>query len=137
MQKRRKAREAALQALYQADISENGDIANLNLSEYLEDIKTGKESRLYGARILTDLKESLGEVDKVIGESSSNWTLSRMNVIDRCLLRLSIAELIKEKDVPYKVVIDEAIELSKSYGTEDSPSFINAVLDKAVKVLKK
>ncbi len=136
MQKRRKAREAALQALYKADVSESGDIQGLDLSCYLEDIETGKESRLYGERILNDLSKSLAEVDGVIGRVSTNWSLARMNVIDRSVLRLAVAEFINEKDVPMKVVIDEAIELAKSYGTDDSPSFVNAVLDKAVKDLK-
>lgn len=136
MQKRRKAREAALQALYKADVSESGDIEGLDLSCYLADIDTGKESRAYGERILNDLSKSLAEVDDVIGRVSTNWSLARMNVIDRSVLRLAVAEFMNEKDVPMKVVIDEAIELAKSYGTDESPSFVNAVLDKAVKDLK-
>lgn len=136
MQKRRKAREAALQALYKADVSENGDIVGLDLSCYMVDIETGNESRKYGERILNDLSKSLSQVDEVIDKVSTNWSLARMNVIDRSVLRLAVAEFINEKEVPMKVIIDEAIELAKSYGTEQSPSFVNALLDKAVKDLK-
>ena len=67
---------------------------------------------------------------------SDNWTLSRMSVIDRNVLRIAASELMYSKTVPPKVAIDEAVEISKKYGTEDSPNFINGVLDRILKELK-
>ena len=67
---------------------------------------------------------------------SDNWTLSRMTVIDRNLLRMAASELMYSKSVPPKVVIDEAVEIAKKFGSEDSPNFINGVLDRFLKELK-
>ncbi len=73
--------------------------------------------------------ENLEEVDKLIQDNLDHWVLSRLNIPDRAILRLSVYSLLYQKDIPATIVIDEAINLAKEYGTDDSYKFVNAVLD--------
>lgn len=88
------------------------------------------EGRPYADAIVRGVAENLAEVDKRISAASQNWRLERMGRVDRNLLRMGTWELMAQKDVPRAVVIDEAVELAKAYGTEDSSSFVNGVLDR-------
>lgn len=74
--------------------------------------------------------EKLEEIDTAIGEASKGWKVSRMAKVDLALIRLAVYEMKYEEDVPVKVAINEAIELAKQYGTDDSPAFVNGVLAK-------
>ncbi|MBN1573864.1 MAG: transcription antitermination factor NusB [Deltaproteobacteria bacterium] len=76
-------------------------------------------------------------IDKIINETSENWKLDRMGVVDRNILRFAIFELMFADDIPSSVSMNEAIEIAKRYGTADSPSFINGILDKIASVEKK
>ena len=78
----------------------------------------------------------LEEIDKIINESSKGWKTTRMGKVDLTLIRLAVYEMKYEEDIPTGVAINEAVELAKKYGTDDSPAFINGVLDKAVALLK-
>ena len=78
----------------------------------------------------------LEEIDKIINESSKGWKTTRMGKVDLTLIRLAVYEIKYEEDIPTGVAINEAVELAKKYGTDDSPAFINGVLDKAVALLK-
>lgn len=73
-----------------------------------------------------------GEIDQLIESSAPAWPLSKINKTDLAILRLSVFELIMERDEPYKVVIDEAVELAKEFGSESSSSFVNGVLGKLI-----
>ncbi len=86
--------------------------------------------------ILNDIFDHKEEIDVRLEKYSDNWTLSRMAVIDRNLLRMAASELMYSKTVPPKVAIDEAVEIAKKFGSEDSPNFINGVLDRILKELK-
>ena len=77
-----------------------------------------------------NIVEKLEEIDTAIGEVSKGWKVSRMAKVDLALIRLAVYEMKYEEDVPVKVAINEAIELAKQYGTDDSPSFVNGVLAK-------
>jgi N utilization substance protein B len=88
------------------------------------------EGRPYADEIVSGVEGRLGDVDKLITAASNNWRLERMGRVDRNLLRMSTWELLAKKDVPRAVVIDEAVELAKSYGTEESSAFVNGVLDR-------
>ncbi len=92
----------------------------------LEDL----EIRRFAALLVSGVRRSMTEIDEVIGQSSKNWRLERMTWVDRNLLRLATFELREMKSVPAKVVLNEAIELAKRFGTMESPSFINGVLDR-------
>jgi transcription antitermination protein NusB len=126
--RRTKARERAVQALYQIDVAAEGiDEALSRFWKSFEPVE----------REVMDLAEALVRgvaahrrvIDATIEQVSTNWRLDRMAKVDRNVLRLAVYELLKT-DVPVKVAIDEAIELGKKYGAESSGAFVNGVLDK-------
>ena len=127
MPSRHRAREFSLKALYQMDISKRWDVEEALRDEGLIDRK-GVDMD-YSLRLIRGVVEHLESIDRMIEEASEHWKIERMNVVDRNILRLAVFELLYSTDVPYKVAINEAVELGKAYGAEDSPSFINGVLD--------
>ncbi|MCK5237577.1 MAG: transcription antitermination factor NusB [Deltaproteobacteria bacterium] len=141
MRSRSKSREAALKALYSLELSKevSGDgaseLAEKTLLSVDPDNPLKKGVLEYAVLIVEGVITELDELDKLIEECSTNWSVDRMAVVDKNILRLAASEL-RQTDTPYKVVMDEAIELSKKYGTDESRSFINGVLDKLVKIVK-
>lgn len=125
---RRSGREAALQMLFQLEAS--GERAPRVIELFWRSFEADPEGRPYADEIVSGLESRLGEVDKLITAASNNWRIERMSRVDRNLLRMSTWELLAKKDVPRAVVIDEAVELAKSYGTEDSSGFVNGILDR-------
>jgi N utilization substance protein B len=178
--KRRRARELALQFLFQSDLNSPGPLSGDDFTESSEDIKstqnretegvlpgdgqvpnriTGVEETNFQNKVVrpeietaiylfwesfkTDdtvwpfflelvegVYKNKVEIDALINETSENWKLDRMAVVDRNILRFSVYELLYVDDIPPSVTMNEAIELAKRYGAEDSPSFINGILDK-------
>src|SRR3990172_8261295 len=132
--RRRKSREAALQALYQAELSGETitGLAGKSLSGMLDMIESGlnKASLSYGEALFKGVVDNASIIDSLIEEYSENWTIERMAVVDRNILRLALYELTIRNDVPYKVAIDEAVELAKEFSSDESAAFINGVLDK-------
>lgn len=133
MKIRRKARETALQVLYKMDIADGG------ASEFdadMEELIPGTPSRRYCEELVTGVAANRGRIDSTIEEYSENWAVDRMTIVDRNILRLAVYELRYCADVPYRVIIDEAVELAKRYGSEESGPFINGILDKIRKGLQ-
>jgi transcription antitermination factor NusB len=130
MRNRTKAREAALQILYQIDITK-GDI-----KACLEDFWKNREGdieasiREFAESLIFGVNDHKAEIDKVIGDSAENWQLNRMAVVDRNILRMTTYELLYREDIPPKVSINEAIDIAKKYGDRDSGKFVNGILDK-------
>jgi transcription antitermination protein NusB len=126
--RRSKARERALQALYQIDVAATDiDEARGRFWKSFEPVEA--EVRGLTEELVRGVARNRRAVDDTIERTSTNWRLDRMARVDRNVLRLAVYELIRT-DVPVKVVINEAIELGKKYGTESSGAFINGVLDK-------
>jgi N utilization substance protein B len=126
--RRSKARERALQALYQIDVAATDiDEALGRFWKSFEPVEA--EVRGLTEELVRGVAKNRRAVDETIERTSTNWRLDRMARVDRNVLRLAVYELIRT-DVPVKVVINEAIELGKKYGTESSGAFINGVLDK-------
>jgi N utilization substance protein B len=130
---RRSGREAALQMLFQLEAS--GASAPMTIELFWRahaeaDFEPDPEGRPYADDIVRGVADTLAAVDKRITSASQNWRLERMGRVDRNLLRMGTWELMAQKDVPRAVVIDEAVELAKSYGTEESSGFVNGVLDR-------
>ena len=128
MRNRSRARECALQMLYQLDIRRASPEQILEgfwqfHEPPSEDIKT------YAAELFAGTARHLSEVDALIAGRADNWNLKRMAVIDRNILRLGVFELLHRGDVPPKVCINEAIELAKRFGDAESGKFINGILD--------
>jgi N utilization substance protein B len=126
--KRRRSRELALQVLYQLDITKQDAIKAIAQSR---DHFSEKEERDgFAERIVLGVLEHGQEIDRLIEQYSENWRLDRMSMIDRNILRMALFELLYCEDIPPKVTLDEAIELGKRYGSGDSGSFINGILDR-------
>jgi N utilization substance protein B len=128
-QKRTKARERALQALYQIDVASTDlDEALSRFWRSFEPVE--REVREMAEALVRGVAEHRREIDDAIEAVSTNWRLDRMAKVDRNVLRLAVHELVHRPDVPVKVAINEAIELGKKYGSESSGAFVNGVLDK-------
>ncbi|MGE4520608.1 MAG: transcription antitermination factor NusB [Desulfobacteraceae bacterium] len=130
---RRKARELALQALFYMDIRNSFSMESLKL--FKKYLSSGESDFL---NLLTDgVLENKDDIDRIIEEHSSNWRLHRMSCVDRNILRLAVYELYYCLDIPYKVSINEAIDIGKKFGTRESGGFINGLLDSIRKTLEK
>ena len=137
---RRLAREWALQFLFQYDIR-NSEFEEEELELFWEQLKDSpslpKEKAFeagceYANELIRGVLESSKEFDDLISANAANWTLDRIAVVDRNILRIGIYEL-RKTDLSAKVIIDEAVEIAKVFAEKDSPSFINAVLDNIYK----
>lgn len=123
--KRRTAREKALQALFQIDMSQ----AEPNLA--IEHVLDGAKEDSYLTQLVHGAVEHQVQIDEDIKKYLENWKLERLATVDRNLLRLAVYELkFSEQDIPANVILDEAIEIAKLYGDEQSSKFINGVLSK-------
>ena len=135
MRKRTKARDIAIQILYELDIKK--ETAESLLEEYwqrpaLEDL-ADKDIKSFTTALVEGTIKNKEEIDKIISSYAQNWELKRMAVIDRNILRMGTYELLFLEDIPPKVSINEAVELAKKYGDTDSSKFVNGVIDKIKK----
>ena len=128
---RRKARELALQMLYQHDVS--GNVPDTIISTFEDLQKSKANTREFAERVFKGTVENMGKIDDMIQAQADNWRLSRMAVVDRNLIRMSVSEFLHEDDTPKLVIIDEAIEIAKKFGTQKSSQFINGILDGILK----
>ncbi len=131
---RRISREAALQFLYQEDFTIGPDQEfGYDLAERFDLFCTlfqvNKKARTYAVELLRGVAGNLGRIDNLIAEAASNWRLTRIAATDRNLLRIAVFEMLEVADVPPEVAINEAVEIAKRFSGEDSPKFINGVLD--------
>jgi N utilization substance protein B len=124
---RRKGRELALQLLYQADVTSDPSPAALELA--LSRSSGSERTKEFARRLARGVLEHRAEIDRILQESSTNWRLGRMAKVDLNILRIATYEMLYCPDIPMNVSIDEALEVSKRYGSEESPPFINGVLD--------
>ncbi|HOU53663.1 MAG TPA: transcription antitermination factor NusB [Myxococcota bacterium] len=131
MGSRRRARECALQLMYMWEYHRTLDHPGVRAFwESVEREPGGQEARDFAMLLVSGVIRRLAEVDELIRQASLNWRIDRMAMVDRNILRLATFELMEVLDTPIKVVLNEAIELSKRFGTEDSGAFVNGVLDK-------
>jgi len=123
--KRRTAREKALQALFQIDVS------NTEPSLAIEHVLEGEAGDEYLSRLVLGVIEQKAEIDELIIQNLEKWSLDRLATVDRNLLRIATYELkYFRNEVPENVILDEAIEIAKIYGDDQSSKFINGVLSK-------
>ena len=128
MRNRTRARECALQMLYQADIRRTS-AAQVDEEFWQADEPVEADVQAFATQLFDGTMAHLPEIDALIAKHADNWDMKRMAVIDRNILRLGVFELLHLEDVPPKVCINEAIELAKRFGDADSGKFINGVLD--------
>lgn len=130
---RRTARERALQALYQLDVlnqSTPEEALDLAWRSGGDGAPVDDTAREFALQLVRGVTQERATLDALLESHSLNWKLERMSVIDRNILRLGAYELCHRHDVPPKVALNEAIELGKTFGSQDSSSFINGLLDK-------
>jgi transcription antitermination protein NusB len=129
---RHRAREAAVQMLYQ------WEVGRCSLDEVLETywmhddaqvISLSDDHRAFAQKLAAGVVDTVGNVDPVIAESAEHWRIERMNVMDRLILRLAVYEFLHETETPARVIINEALELARTFSNDDSVRFINGVLD--------
>ena len=127
MRERRKAREVALQVLYSLNF------VNINAQEALDlfwcNFSAPKAAKEFAAFLVQGTCEHKEELDKLIAGCSDNWSLGRMSRVDINILRLAVFEFLYCDDIPPKVTLNEAVDLAKAFGSENSGSFINGILD--------
>jgi transcription antitermination protein NusB len=131
---RHRAREYALQMLYQAEAS-GAPIAEI-LAGFWRDVEVPPEVRDFAGRLAGGTASALGEIDGLLTGCLDNWRLERLAIVDRNVLRMAVYELLHEPETPPIVVIDEAIEVAKRFGGEDSGQFVNGILDALRKRLR-
>lgn len=131
MRKRTRAREYALQVLYQMDITRDDSNAALeNFWQAHTDEEIALELKDFTSQLVKGVADNLEVIDKKISHYAANWKLERMAVVDRNVLRMSCLELLFREDIPPKVSINEAVDLAKKYSGPEAGKFVNAILDK-------
>jgi len=129
---RRKAREYALQMLFQSEFA--GKERGVTYPEdFLPPAKEKEVMKKFVEELVTGTIRNITEIDKVIQGAAENWDLNRMAAVDRNILRLAIFEILYRKDIPSAVTINEALEIAKKYSSLESVPFINGLLDKVAR----
>lgn len=129
MGRRRKARETALQFLYQLDVRDCDDLL-AQAEEFWARHPVDPATRTFADELVAGTKQNQTKIDGLIAQSAEHWDLDRMAAVDRNILRAAVYELLWHPEVPPKVAINEAIEIAKKFGTEESSRFINGILDR-------
>ncbi len=132
---RHSGREAALQMLFQMEASGTSadDTERLYWRSFVAE--ADPEGRTYAGEAVRGVETARDDLDRIITEASTHWRLERMGRVDRNVLRLGTWELAHRVDVPRAVILDEAVELAKSFGTDDSSAFVNGVLNRIADTL--
>ncbi len=130
---RREGRELALQMLYALDINPLEQREALQL--FRDNTRAPGNVRVFAEDLVAGVVANLAAIDVAIEAKSKNWALGRMARVDLSILRLAVFELLFRPDIPKNVTINEAIEVAKKYGTEDSPAFVNGILDEVASTI--
>jgi N utilization substance protein B len=129
---RRLARETALQVLFQRDLTKEPLITAQEVHRWAEEFKVPELSRVFAQSLVDGTIEHLDEIDQKLTSFAQDWTLSRMANVDRNVMRLAAYEILFCPDIPGRVSLNEAIELAKRFGGEESAKFVNGILDRVV-----
>jgi N utilization substance protein B len=124
---RRQARELAMQALFYIDMRDNASLQMLE--SFCDNFSPPKKVRPFLLSLVNGVLETRGEIDTLIERFSKNWEIHRMSCVDRNVMRIAVYELLYCEDIPPKVSINEAVDVGKKFGTEESGAFINGIMD--------
>jgi len=127
MGNRRKSRELAMQALFYMDMSRND--SNEMIERFCNNFAPSSKELPFFLKIVKGAIQAKAEIDSILEDFSDNWKLSRMSCVDRNIMRVAVYELLYCHDIPSKVSINEAIDIGKKFGTQESGAFINGILD--------
>jgi N utilization substance protein B len=134
--KRRRAREYALQILFQLDIRKEKPSATI-FKRFWEEHSSDDEVKTFAEETVKGTYKHIDKINKQIHACAKNWSLDRMATVDRNVLRMAVYEILYRMDIPASVTINEAIEIAKKYGTEESGAFVNGILDSAARLTRK
>jgi transcription antitermination protein NusB len=129
--RRRKARELALKMLYQMEL--NRDTIDTALEKYTKVFPYQDDIVAYARFLLVGVRKEQEKLDDCIATASEHWKISRITYVDKNILRVAIYEMLYSPEVPPKVAIDEALELAKKFGAEESKDFVNGILDRVLR----
>lgn len=135
MQQRRSAREAALKAVYAAEVGKNST-SDVTKHILKTELKNSSELFVFSEKLFLLTVDHASGHDDLIQNHINNWDVSRLAIIDRLILRMAITELLYFEQIPTKVTINEAIELAKDFSTRKSGNFVNGILDAVLNTLK-
>lgn len=124
---RRKGRELAVQALYQIELAGDASAGGLNL--FWQQAEASSHAKEFAMGLVAGVRERQAAIDELITQCSEHWRFERLSRVDLCVLRLATYELLATPNVPTSVVLDEAIEIARRFGTEESATFVNGILD--------
>ena len=124
---RRQARELAMQALFYMDIRK--DASEETLEYFCGCFCPSKKSRPFFRKLVNGVLGKKGQIDALVERFSQNWNISRMSCVDRNVMRIAIYEMLYCDDIPPKVSINEAVDIGKKFGTQESGAFINGIMD--------
>ena len=124
---RRQARELAMQALFYMDMQNN--VSQQMLEYFCDNFPPPKKANPFFLKLVNGVLETRSEIDALIERFSKNWKIYRMSCVDRNVMRIAVYELLHCKDIPPKVSINEAVDVGKKFGTEESGAFINGIMD--------
>ena len=134
-QHKTRGRELALQFLYQSEIERIYYFSDAHFNFLVEYFEAEALTKRVAYELCQGVYKHLQEIDTLVNQCSKNWSIQRMATTDRCILRISAYELIAT-DLSKKVIINEAVELAKTYGTNDSGRFVNGLLDQLSRVVR-
>ena len=128
MGNRHKAREFSLQLLFAIDFNQQDVYETLKM--FWADLSVPEEVRTFSDELVLGVRSQLEKIDDMLAKYSENWTIDRMTGVDRNILRMAIFELLFRSEIPKNVTINEAVEIGKKFGSEDSGAFVNGILDR-------
>jgi N utilization substance protein B len=132
LRKRSRGREVALQLLFQNDL--NSGVGRPAIERFVNERLREPDLQTYALGLFDGVRANIGALDDRLGRAAENWRVARMAAVDRNILRLGCYELLHGATTPARVVLDEAIELARRYGSADSPAFVNGILDRIYKM---
>lgn len=132
---RHEAREYALQFMFQTDF--NDEPFEQAWSDFWARKKAGKKVKAFALELVEGVRENQFQLDDCLQACSENWNVKRMAAVDRNVMRIAVYEMLYRTDIPPVVSLNEAVQLSKDYGTPDSGKFVNGILDKILKSLNR
>ncbi len=133
MGNRRSSRVLALQALFDMDMS--SDLSEERFDSFCQNFTPSKKALPFFTRLVEGVRQNIYKIDSLIEEGSENWKISRISGVDRNVMRIAVYELMFCQDIPSKVSINEAIDIGKRFGADESGAFINGILDSIHKKL--
>ncbi len=136
MGNRRKSRVLAMQALFYMDMNSNGS-KEIQLECFCANFSLSKKARPFFLKLVNGVLQTKSELDSIIENFSDHWKIGRMACVDRNIIRIAVYELMYCRDIPSKVSINEAVDIGKRFGTEESGAFINGILDSIRMALEK